>query len=115
MTESWRGFATGINAQMQLTGRLKLEVDAAYLPYVTREGVDNHWFRSDINPLVEPGSGWGTQLEAILSYAVDERLSIGLGGRYQFFTTTDSSVQFPGLALTSPLKNYSERYGGFLQ
>lgn len=114
-TESWRGFAAGMNAQMTLTDRLRLEVDAAYLPYVTREGVDNHWFRSDINPQAEPGTGWGTQLEAILSYAVSERFSVGVGGRYQFFTTTDSSTQFPAIAAISPLKNYAERYGGFVQ
>ena len=44
--ESRRGLAVGLNAQMPIADRFKLEVDAAYLPYVTREGLDNHWLRS---------------------------------------------------------------------
>lgn len=114
-TASWRGVALGLNARMGLTDRLKLEVDAAYLPFVNREGIDNHWYRSNINPQDEPGHGWGTQFEAILSYAVSERLSVGIGGRYQFLTTTDGSTHFPTIADNSPQKQYSERYGGFLQ
>lgn len=114
-TETWRGGAIGINAQMAISPRWKLEVDAAYLPYVDRAGVDNHWARPNINPGPETGNGWGTQVEAILTYAVNDRLSVGLGGRYWFFTTTTAASQFPDSAVPAPLKFTSERYGGFLQ
>jgi opacity protein-like surface antigen len=76
---------------------------------------DNHWFRADINPSTETGHGWGTQLEGILSYAVTDRWSIGLGGRYWFFKTTDAETQFPGIAPQSPEKFHAERYGVFFQ
>ena len=114
-TEQWRGAAVGLNAQLALTRRLKLEADAAYLPYVNHAAVDNHWLRADINPMTEPGHGWGTQVEAILSYAVTDRLNVGVGGRYWFFTSTDAGTRFPGSATVSPIKFTSDRYGGFLQ
>lgn len=114
-TETWQGVAVGLNGRLQLSDRLRLEVDAAYLPYATRAGMDNHWFRPDINPQMENGRGWGAQLEAVLSYAVTERLNVGLGGRYWYFTTDMASTPFPGGGSRSPLTFYSERYGAFLQ
>jgi hypothetical protein len=44
--------------------------------------------------LVSPqeGEGTGLQLEATLSYAVTEALSVGVGGRYWSMLTTDGTV-----------------------
>lgn len=114
-TETWRGVAVGLNGQLVLNDRWKIEVDAAFLPYVDRAGVDNHWLRADINPGPETGHGWGTQFEALTSYAVTDRLSVGVGGRYWFFTTTNGASQFPASSVPAPLKFVSDRYGGFLQ
>ena len=114
-TENWRGIAVGLNGDIVLTDRLKLQVDAAYLPYVDRSGFDNHWLRVDINPLVDTGHGWGTQLEAIVTYAVTDRWSIGAGGRYWYFTTTSAQTQFPAVTNVSPMKFTANRYGGFIQ
>ncbi len=114
-TEQWRGAALGLNARFGLSDRWRLEVDAAYLPYVDHATVDNHWNRPTINPAPAPGSGWGTQIEAILSYAVTDRFNLGLGGRYWFYATDEAATRFPGLTTLSPLKYTSERCGGFLQ
>ncbi|MFG1479475.1 outer membrane beta-barrel protein [Xanthobacter sp. V4C-4] len=114
-TETWQGLAVGLNARLNLSERLRLELDAAYLPYATRASADNHWFRSDINPQVESGRGWGTQLEAVLSYAVTDRLDVGIGGRYWYFATDTASTQFPLVEFRSPMTFYAERYGAFLQ
>lgn len=114
-TETWQGAALGLNSRLRLADRLMLEVDAAYLPYVTRSSTDNHWFRADINPQAESGHGWGTQLEAVLSYALTDRLNVGLGGRYWYFATNDASTIFPGSPLRSPQAFFTERYGAFLQ
>ena len=44
---------------------------------------DNHLLRPDLPvPTPEDGLGWGYQLEALLSYQVDNAISIGVGGRY---------------------------------
>lgn len=114
-TETWQGVALGLNTRLQLSERLRLEVDAAYLPYVTFSGTDNHWWRPDINPLVQDGNGWGTQMEAVLSYAVTDRLDIGIGGRYWYFATDSASMRFPTIPTRSPMTFNMERYGGFLQ
>ncbi|EJW10102.1 hypothetical protein A33M_0489 [Rhodovulum sp. PH10] len=114
-TTTWRGPAVGLNARTRLGDRLRLEVDGAVLPYVARSGYDNHWFRPDIDPQIEPGHGWGGQIEAVLSYAVTPQWSVGVGGRYWYFTTTEAHTQFPGSAPDSPMTFVTERYGGFLQ
>lgn len=114
-TDVWQALAIGLNSRLQLTDRLRLEVDAAYLPYAVRSGADNHWFRADINPLAENGHGWGTQLEAILSYAVTDRLDVGVGARYWYFASDEAATRFPGVPDRSPESFYSERYGAFLQ
>ena len=100
---------------MQLAERWRLEVDAAYLPFVGLAATDNHWFRANINPLSQQGHGWGSQFEAILSYALTDQWSIGAGGRYWYYATTSAHSQFPPDPTNSPVKYYSERYGGFLQ
>ncbi|MTW16513.1 outer membrane beta-barrel protein [Rhodoplanes serenus] len=114
-TETWRGVAVGLNSQLQLTDRVRLEVDGAVVPYASRNGYDNHWYRADINPQIESGHGWGAQVEAILSYAVTPQWSVGIGGRYWYYTTTDARTQFPGEVTDSPMKYTAERWGGFLQ
>ncbi|MGE4372481.1 MAG: outer membrane protein [Xanthobacter sp.] len=114
-TESWQGAAIGLNSRMQLSQKLRLEVDAAYLPYVTRNSRDNHWFRADINPQIESGHGWGSQFEAVLTYAMTDRFDLGVGARYWYYKTSDASTQFPGVAQRSPMTFYSEVYGAFLQ
>jgi opacity protein-like surface antigen len=114
-TESWRGVAIGLNSKVKLSDRVRLEVDAAYIPYANHAAVDSHWWRADINPLVEPGHGWGTQFEGVLSYDVTDRLSVGIGGRYWYFTTTSAYAQFPNFLSVSPLKFYTQSYAGYLQ
>ncbi len=114
-TEEWRGAAVGANARLALSQRLSLDIEAAFLPYVNRAGIDNHWWRADINPGPETGRGWGTQVEAVLSYAVTERLNVGIGGRYWYMTTTDAGTQFPAAPDLQPMKFNTDRYGGFLQ
>jgi opacity protein-like surface antigen len=114
-TEAWSGAAVGLNGRAQLADRWRLEVDAALLPFVGMWGFDNHWRRGDISPGTEQGHGWGAQFEAIITYALTDQWSLGAGGRYWYFATTQAHTQFPGLTDSSPLKFYSERYGGFVQ
>ena len=114
-TEAWSGAAVGVNSRLQLAERWRLEVDAAYLPFVGLTATDNHWFRANINPLSMQGQGWGSQFETILSYALTDQWSVGAGGRYWYFATTSAHTQFPGTPFNSPVRYYSERYGGFLQ
>jgi opacity protein-like surface antigen len=108
-TETWSGVAVGLNARAQLNDRWRLEVDAALLPFVGVWNIDNHWQRADFNPQPAVGQGWGSQFEAILSYALTDQWSVGAGGRYWYFATSTAD------STSQRIKLYSERYGGFLQ
>ena len=71
---------------------LKLSVDAAYLPYVTYKGTDNHLARSYPFVIEETGTGAGAQVEASLSYAVTDDWSVGICGRYSTEWATGNGV-----------------------
>lgn len=114
-TEAWSGAAVGLNTRLQLAERWRLEVDAALLPFVGVWNTDNHWLRPDFNPLPAQGQGWGSQFEAILSYALTDQWSIGAGGRYWYFASSSVHTQSPNTIYNQPIKLFSERYGGFVQ
>ncbi len=92
--DTWQAVRIGLSGETMLTDRLKVSVDAAYLPYLTFDGLDNH-FR---NPLAQfPASsqgGQGAQIEALLSYYLTDRFAVGVGGRYWTMWTTDGQVGF---------------------
>ncbi|MGD9503088.1 MAG: outer membrane beta-barrel protein, partial [Methyloceanibacter sp.] len=122
-SENWRGVAIGLNSTARLSDRLRLDVDAAWLPYADYAGIDNHWLRADIDPLDLSGHGSGTQFEAALSYDMTDRFSLGIGGRYSSFATTSADTEFPVVdpvsgvvfGVTQPLKSSLQSYSGFLQ
>jgi opacity protein-like surface antigen len=78
----WRALRLGAAADLLLAPRVRLSAEAAYLPYVHYRGQDDHGPGS-VSP--QWGNGDGVQLEAILSYNVTDRLSLGVGGRYWAF------------------------------
>jgi opacity protein-like surface antigen len=92
--DTWHALRLGLAVDVQLVPRLSLSGEAAYLPHVRFTGTDNHVLRSLVSP--ESGDGFGVQLEAMLSYAVTDALSIGVGGRYWSMRTTKGDVDFGG-------------------
>ena len=84
---NWHSVRVGLDASVEIN-RLKLSVEAAWLPYVRLEGADTHWLRIGTapgdfyGPIPEDGKGWGYQLEGFVSYRVTEAVSLGIGGRY---------------------------------
>ncbi|MBI5131224.1 MAG: outer membrane beta-barrel protein [Rhodopseudomonas palustris] len=113
--DKWQSLRVGATAEMMLGYGFKLTGDAAYLPYVSVKGVDNHVLRNLVSP--ETGHGQGVQLEAILSYYVTPNFSIGAGGRYwAMWATKDAYTNFGGAPCPcQPLPMRTERYGTFLQ
>ncbi len=92
--DTWRAMRLGVAADVEIIPRLTLSADAAYLPYVHISGIDDHVLRSLVSP--EKANGTGTQLELMLKYAVTDKFSVGVGGRYWAMWTPDGTVDFGG-------------------
>jgi hypothetical protein len=93
---NWNSLRVGMDAAFDI-GRFRFAVEGAWLPYVQMFGSDAHWLRIDptntvvgafTGPIPEDGNGWGYQLEAVLSYRVNEMLNLGIGARYWHMETS---------------------------
>jgi opacity protein-like surface antigen len=92
--DTWQAMRVGLSSESMLTDRLKFSVDAAYLPYVSFSGLDNH-FRNPIALFpASSNGGQGAQVEALLSYYLTDRFALGVGGRYWTMWTTNGRVGF---------------------
>jgi hypothetical protein len=129
ITEStrWQFIRLGVLGEFRFTERVKLTTEAAWVPYVSMSGSDTHWLRiaptlfSFSGPIPESGSGFGVQLEAILSYQLYDCFSLGIGGRYWNLQTRGSAdleafiIGLPFPATPQPLNFQTERLGAFVQ
>lgn len=114
--DTWQGLRLGLNADLPLADRWRLNLEGAYLPYVWFSGSDNHLLRPDLpTPIFEDGHSWGYQLEALLSYKWDDAISIGIGGRYWHFESKgDAHFEQIG-GVRQPLDFAADIYGVFVQ
>jgi opacity protein-like surface antigen len=111
--DTWRAVRLGTAVEMAITPRLMLSGEAAYLPHVEFKGVDDHVLRSLLSP--QEGEGVGMQLEAMLSYAVTDALSLGVGGRSWSMWTTQGNVNFGGTGEFVPMRYAAEQAHLLLQ
>lgn len=105
--DTWQALRLGFATDVALSPRVTLSADVAYLAYVSFEGTDNHVLRSLVSP--EDGRGIGVQLEGMITYALDEAWSIGVGGRYWSMWTTDGMVNFGGTGPIIPMRYAAEQ------
>ncbi|GLS37822.1 hypothetical protein GCM10010869_34160 [Mesorhizobium tianshanense] len=112
----WHSLRLGLAGQTQLTERLSLSGDVAFL-FTRLDGKDRHHLRPEINPQPEDGDGHGVQLEAVLNYKVTDLFNIGVGARY-WRVASDGTAHFE----KAPLHGFpqvedwqAERYGMFVQ
>jgi outer membrane protease len=105
-TDTWNLLRIGATGDVMLTERLKLTGDAAYV-HAWQRATDNHFYTFGYDPA--SGGGDGFQLEAILSYQVNDALSLGTGGRWWHLST--SAVDSFDQLLTYD----TDRYGVFFQ
>lgn len=114
--DTWQGVRLGLNADLPLADRWRLNLEAAYLPYVWFSGSDNHLLRPDLPfPIFEDGHSWGYQLEALLSYKVDDAISFGVGGRYWHMESRGASHFEQIGGIRQPLDFKADIYGVFVQ
>ena len=110
----WQALRVGLSGQVSITDRLKLTADAAYLPDVTYNWLDDHLERN--LQWSNWGHGIGVQTQAVLSYDVTDRLSLGVGGRYwALWSTSGERITFPGSGAPQPTRNTIDVLGVFVQ
>jgi hypothetical protein len=90
----------GVAADFFVLPRVKVSIDAAYLPYVSFDGTDNHVLRVLVSP--ENGNGQGAQLDLVVSYPFTDQFSLGVGGRYWSMFTTSGETNFGGTGAFIP-------------
>ncbi|MCW5713331.1 MAG: porin family protein [Bauldia sp.] len=111
-TSIWGTLRVGVIGQVSLTDRLWLRGEATAIPLAFFASEDNHWLRPDINPLPLLGRGYGIELQATLTYEVNETFSIGVGTRFGQLVAPGTAY-FPGIE--EPQTTTSRRSGVFLQ
>jgi hypothetical protein len=124
ITESdrWTAARIGLAAETMLTPRVKLSAEAAWLPSVWFNGVDNH-FVGNTGVLAEiipaSGRGRGVQLEAVASYYLTRQWSVGLGARYwAMWTSPTGQLNFTFPGPPTAFQNFraqAEQVGAFVQ
>jgi hypothetical protein len=122
----WQFMRLGILGEFKVLDCLKFSAELAWLPYEQLTAQDTHWLRLGTGlfnisgPIPEGGGGTGIQLEAIMSYQVTDKITLGLGGRYWYLQTRGNTdfesviVGFP-FPRPQPLNFSTIRYGGFAQ
>ena len=114
--DTWQAMRVGLNLDIPLVDRFRLNLEGAWLPYVWFSGTDNHLLRPDIPaPIREDGHGWGYQLEAMVTYQYDLAVSLGAGVRYWSMQSQGGAhFEDVGGAL-QPLDFKAKIYGVFVQ
>jgi opacity protein-like surface antigen len=115
--DTWQAARVGLSGETMLIDRLKLGIDAAYLPYLSFGGLDNH-FRDPVVPFpASSHGGQGAQVEALLSYYLSDRFAVGVGGRYWTMWTTNGQFTSTGTPGVAPryYRAAFEQAGAFVQ
>ena len=95
----WDALRVGLGATSPVAPIKGLSVSAevAWVPYAHYNVDDNHYLRSDLGPTPNAyhrGSARGVEAEVIVSYAVSDRLKLGVGGRYWGLFSHDGESTF---------------------
>jgi len=74
--DCFNSLRVGLSSEVMLTERLRLTADAAYVPWVSFSGTDDHLLRQLL--LLESAHGNGVMLEASLDYYLTPAWSVGV-------------------------------------
>jgi hypothetical protein len=98
---TWKSLRLGFAGNLALTERLRLDIDAALIPYSKVRNDDSHHLRqasTDLGPvpnIIIEGEGRGVQLDAELRYEIVRRTEIGLGVRYWRLEANKATRRLP--------------------
>jgi hypothetical protein len=104
--DDWHTIRLGGVIDVKLTKDLVWNGEMAFA-MTSHRPLDIHYFTFGEDPA--KGHGTGFQAESVLSYQINEKVKIGIGGRWWHFKT-DAVDMFGQL-----LKYSTDRYGAFVQ
>jgi len=115
----------GLGGELRLFDRLRVNAEAAWIPFARVNGTDNHWLRLGNNigdfsgGIPETGHGDGVQIETSVAFQATKNFSLGAGWRY-WRIDTKGTADFGGVvvgipAASQPLNFTTERNGFFVQ
>ncbi|RTL62198.1 MAG: hypothetical protein EKK41_25700 [Hyphomicrobiales bacterium] len=105
-TDHWDLLRLGLSADVLIFERWKLSADAAYV-WARQKALDQHYFTFGSDP--SSGKGEGYQFEALVSYQMTEKFTVGVGGRLWHLDTT-------AIDNVNQLLSYqTQRYGAFVE
>jgi len=114
--DSWHAVRVGLNADIPLFDRLRLNIEGAWLPFVWLVGTDNHLLRLSLPvPIREDGHASGYQAEAVVSYRYSEAINLGVGARYWHMQSRGNAHFEDVGGVPQPLDFKANNYGVFLQ
>ena len=120
---TWKSLRVGFAGNLALTERMRLDIDAALIPYSKVRNDDSHFLRqdpADLGPapnIIIEGEGRGVQLDAELRYEIVRRTDLGLGVRYWYLEANKATRRLPNRPDVPELPVtdlYSERFGATL-
>lgn len=117
--DNYKSMRVGLVTRMDISERLSLTSEAAFLPFMTYRGQDNHNARQLIGPESATG-GNGSMLDATLTYQFADSWNVGLGARYWMWNMQSGQVGFDFLGDSDPTfieagRYTTYRYGAYLQ
>ena len=116
--DGYTSLRLGVSERLMLTDRLRLTAEAAYLPWISYSGVDDHNFCQLLLP-EKSSNGDGVMLEGDLDYRITDSWSVGVGARYWAYNMRNGTVGFDFLGFppvfNEPIRVNAERYGVFFQ
>jgi hypothetical protein len=115
-TADWSSVRVGVAVDWIPADRFKVSANAAWVPFTQLNAVDTHVLRPDLpGGTPESGHGSGVQLEAILSYALNDSFSVGVGGRY-WQMQANGTADFTRVGgFAQPESSKTNQLGVFLQ
>ena len=114
--DTWHALRLGLNADIPLGDRFRLNVEGVWLPYVSLVGTDNHLLRLSLPvPIREDGNAQGYQAEAVVSYRYSELVNFGVGARYWHMQSRGTAHFEDVGGVPQPLDFKANNYGVFLQ
>lgn len=116
--DKYTSLRVGYVTHFDVSDRVGITAEAAYLPIVNFTGQDLHNARQLIGP-EQSNNGDGSMLESVLTYQFSDNWNVGIGARYWMWNMHTGNLFFDFMGESAdfmePARFNTRRYGAFIQ